>query len=202
MHPERSRTFLPGWGVTAEVWHPFARPGDRLGGEIEPGTHVVGWSLGAMRALDFATRNELGSLTLVAATDQFVRSHLHLQGWPARVLVRMRKRLFEESPQAVLEEFVSQLFVPGEPIVAPPLEDDLTELEEGLVFLEHYSVLGNTASIRCPVRLLHGGADSICPLQSAQALAHVLPQAELTVWPEAGHAPLLTQPDRVRAWLD
>ena len=32
-------------------------------------------------------------------------------------------------------------------------------------------------------------------------LAEVVPNAELTVWPEAGHAPFLSQPDRFRSWL-
>ena len=70
---EECRRFLPGWGSTAEVWAPFAAPGDRLGGEIETGDEVVAWSLGAMQALEMAGTVEFESLTLVGASGQFVR---------------------------------------------------------------------------------------------------------------------------------
>ena len=42
-------------------------------------------------------------------------------------------------------------------------------------------------SVRVPVRLYHGGLDVNCPLGHAQYVAALLPDAELTVWPELGH---------------
>jgi pimeloyl-[acyl-carrier protein] methyl ester esterase len=62
-------------------------------------------------------------------------------------------------------------------------------------------MLARASEIHCPVRLLHGGRDRICPLDAARLFAEALPRAELTVWPEAGHAPFLSQPDRFRSWL-
>ena len=195
------RLFLPGWGATAEVWAPFAAPGDRLGGEIEAGVDLVAWSLGAMRALEAATEIELGSLTLVGATGQFVRRDGYRCGWPERALVRMRERLAVDTG-AVLDEFLALALAPGEELAAPlPREQDPAVLERGLAFLGDFSMLARASEIHCPVRLLHGGRDRICPLAAAKLLAETLPQAELTVWPEAGHAPFLSQPDRFRSWL-
>ena len=192
--------FLPGWGSTVEVWEPFALPADRLGGEIEAGSHVVAWSLGAMRALTAATKLELGSLTLVGSSGRFIRANGYQHGWPPRVLERMRARLASEQ-DAVLNEFAELLFAPGETVVTPPRERDPAILEQGLAFLELYSVLEDADAISCPVRLLHGGQDRVCPLAAAETLAASLPHAELTVWPEAGHAPQLSQPERFRRWL-
>ena len=192
--------FLPGWGSTAEAWAPFARADDRLGGEIEPGDEVVAWSLGAMQTLEAATRMELGSLTLVGASGQFVRQGTYRHGWPERALLRMRKRLSEDAG-AVLDEFWALALAPGEDVPPPPREGDAAKLDLGLAYLADYSMLERATKISCPVRLLHGGHDRVCPLGAAELLAEALPSAELTVWPEAGHAPFLTQPDRFRAWL-
>ena len=195
-----SRLFLPGWGTSVEVWAPFAATGDRLGSEIRAGDHVVAWSLGAMRALDTATRLEPGSLSLVGTTGRFTRSGDYRHGWPARALARMRERLATD-PEAVLDDFFPLIFAPEESAAEPPREHNRAVLAEGLAFLERYSMLDLAPQIKCPVRLLHGGLDAVCPLAAAELLAEALPAAELEVWPEAGHAPFLTQPDRFRSWL-
>jgi pimeloyl-[acyl-carrier protein] methyl ester esterase len=195
------RTFLPGWGSTPEVWAPFAAPGDRLGGELEPGAEVVAWSLGAMRALEVATELELASLTLVGASGQFVRRGGYRTGWPERALERMRARLAGDAG-AVLDEFLALALAPGEKLaLALPREYDAAVLDQGLALLGGFSMLERAQNISCPVRLLHGGRDRVCPPAAAELLAAALPRAELTVWPEAGHAPFLTQPDRFRSWL-
>jgi pimeloyl-ACP methyl ester carboxylesterase len=195
------RLFLPGWGATAEVWAPFATPGDRLGGEIEAGDDIVACSLGAMRALETATRIEPGSLTLIGASGRFVRRGDYRPGWPERTLTRMRERLSEDL-DAVLDDFLTLALAPGEvPALPLPRENDLAVLEQGLLFLGGYSMLERATEIRCPVRLLHGGRDRVCPPAAAELLAAALPRAELTVWPESGHIPFLAQPDRFRSWL-
>ena len=194
------RIFLPGWGATSEIWAPFARPDDRLGGEIEPGAEIVAWSLGAMRALEAATTTELQSLTLIGASGQFVRQGTYRCGWPERALLRMRERLVVDT-DAVLDEFWTLALAPGEEAPPPPRERDAATLQRGLAFLADYSMLENASRISCSVRLLHGGRDRVCSPAAAELLAESLPHAELTIWPEAGHAPFLSQPDRFRAWL-
>lgn len=195
------RIFLPGWGATAEVWAPFAQPGDQLGGPIEADADVVAWSLGAMRALETATETELGSLTLVGATGQFVRRGDYRCGSPERALQRMCERLRDDA-DSVWDEFLALALAPGEELLAPlPRELNLAVLERGLAYLGKFTMLARASDIHCPVRLLHGGRDRVCPPAAADLLAAALPQAELTVWPEAGHAPFLTQPDRFRSWL-
>jgi pimeloyl-[acyl-carrier protein] methyl ester esterase len=190
------RAFLPGWSAAPAVWDGFG-----ASAAIEPGVELVGWSLGALRALELATQVDVAGLVLVAATPQFVRAGAWRDGRPARMVERMRARLAED-PVALVAEFHASLFAPGETPVAIPAEEDVSVLDEGLRYLERFSVLGRLEEIRCPVRLLHGGRDAIVPLAAAEHLAATLPRADLTVWDEAGHAPQLTQPARFRAWLD
>jgi pimeloyl-[acyl-carrier protein] methyl ester esterase len=161
----------------------------------------VGWSLGALRALEAATEIELAGLVLVAATPQFVRRDSWRYGWPPRVIEQMRARL-AEAPDELLDEFEARLFAPDEQPVALPRERDVAVLDAGLRDLERVSLLERLPEIRCPVRLLHGGRDPVVPLAAAEHLAAALPHADLTVWGEAGHAPQMTQPARFREWLD
>jgi pimeloyl-[acyl-carrier protein] methyl ester esterase len=182
------RAFLSGWGEAG------------TGDAIEPGVELVGWSLGAMRALEAATQMELAGLVLVAGTPQFVRRGQWRYGWPPRVLERMRERLATER-DVLVEEFEAGLFAPDERRVPIPRERDPAVLDEGLRYLADFSVLDRLDAIRCPVRLLHGGLDTVIPLAAAEHLAGALPDADLTVWDEAGHAPHLTQAARFREWL-
>jgi pimeloyl-[acyl-carrier protein] methyl ester esterase len=152
-----------------------------------------------MQALEAATRMELRSLTLVGASGQFVRRGTYRQGWPERALLRMRERLSGDAG-AVLDDFWTLALAPGEDVPPPPREENAATLDLGLAYLGGYSMLERASKISCPVRLLHGGRDRVCPLAAAELLAGSLPHAELTIWPEAGHVPFLTQADRFRAW--
>ena len=90
------RIFLPGWGATAEVWAPFAAPGDRLGGEIEAGADVVAWSLGAMQALEAATETELGRSPSSAPRDSSCAATATARAGPSAHSYGMRERLARE----------------------------------------------------------------------------------------------------------
>ena len=184
-----ARVFLPGWGSAGAP------------GTIRPGVEVVGWSLGAARALEAATQMELAGLVLISATPQFIRRDGWRHGWPPRVLERMRARL-RTDPEGLLDEFAAGLFAPGEEPVAVPRESDVEVLDAGLAYLGGFSVLDRLDEITCPVRLLHGRLDAVIPLAAAEHVAAVLPHADLTVWDEVGHAPHLTQPIRFIEWLD
>jgi pimeloyl-[acyl-carrier protein] methyl ester esterase len=178
------------------VWDPFG-----ANVPIGPGVEIVGWSLGAMQALEAAMTIDLAGLVLVAGTPQFVRGGAWELGWSPRILQRML-RVLDTDPDGLLDDFERSMFTPGEERVLFPRETDSDTLAAGLRYLDEVSLLGRVEGIECPVRLLHGGADRLIPVAAAKRLAAALPHADLTVWEEAGHAPHLTQPDRFRAWLD
>ena len=59
---------------------------------------------------------------------------------------------------------------------------------------------------RMPALILCGAEDTLCPVARHEHMADLMPNARLEVVPDAGHLPVLEQPDRVNrllsAWLD
>ena len=53
-----------------------------------------------------------------------------------------------------------------------------------------------------PTLILHGSADRLVPLSTAEALAKTLPNAQLRVLAGAGHVPSLTRPQEVAQLMD
>lgn len=224
--------WLPGWSLGPSAWPPPSLPVPAgahrsvsfaacahahelletaraaLEKQAEP-VGVVGWSLGAMVALELA-RDEperVRALYLLGATRRFVDPAGETGGWPERVLQRMSARL-EDDPGGALEAFDRRMFSPAERQAGhdrrwlevrdgavPPV----ASLRAGLDYLCRFSV--EPAAVRVPVFLLHGSEDAICPPAQGQALAARLPHGHLTMWAGAGHAPFFTAPERFRDWL-
>ncbi|MBP7564427.1 MAG: alpha/beta fold hydrolase [Burkholderiaceae bacterium] len=58
------------------------------------------------------------------------------------------------------------------------------------------------ARVTCPVLVIVGDADRLCPVDAARELADALPHAEFHVVPDAGHMVTIEQPDAIDALLD
>ncbi|GAB6932776.1 alpha/beta fold hydrolase [Calditerricola satsumensis] len=169
---------------------------------------VVAWSLGSLVTLSMARdmARDVAALVLVGATARFVAAPDWPHGWDERALRRFARR-FARDPASTWRAFVDDLFAPGERVEepdprrrllrAPPVDDALA----ALAFLAACDARGDLAHCRVPVRLLHGSADAVCPLSGARALAGALPNARLTVWCGAGHAPHVARPRAFARWL-
>ena len=57
------------------------------------------------------------------------------------------------------------------------------------------------AGLTCPALVVAGGADGVVPADIARYAAQTLPDAELVVFDECGHAPFLEAPERFHAAL-
>lgn len=53
-----------------------------------------------------------------------------------------------------------------------------------------------------PTLVIHGEKDHIIPVQAAELMAGVIPEAELVVLPDTGHVPTLTRPQEVVDAID
>lgn len=217
--------WLSGWSVGAEIWQRFVRdlpdrrhvvcdfsscelPEDHV--EVAASAldevgeaRVIGWSLGAMVALELAWRRPAAvqSVSAVAASPRFT------EGWDARVLRRMSQGLARDRDR-VMADFDSLMFSPAERAegldrtwtdTQRPCRQPLTALQAGLTFLADFEA--RPAELAVPVSLLHGADDAVCPAAAVSRLAAALPDAELTVVDGAGHALPWTRPELIAQWL-
>ncbi|KZE24968.1 pimeloyl-ACP methyl ester esterase BioH [Crenobacter luteus] len=174
---------------------------DRLAGHFPLPVQLVGWSLGGLIAQHWAARHpeRVKSVALVASSPRFVRD----DGWP-----HAQSREAIETVGANLAgafELTLQRFLGLQLLGAPDARDTLKALKDTL--FAHGRPVGLAAAlswlldddarplardIGCPVELFYGARDMITPLSAGRWLAEALPDATLTVFEQASHAPFLS----------
>jgi pimeloyl-[acyl-carrier protein] methyl ester esterase len=207
---------ISGWGATDKIWSPVITElgmpcqclpwqdclGDSaqdnallrmLQASCEPSV-LVGWSLGALvaQSATLANPERVASLVLIGGTARMTATDDY-PGADARSLRTMRLRLMR-NPARVLGDFCQQCLSPARDETFTSLFLRLAEtlspevLMAGLEYLLNTDLRVQLPQITVPTMLVHGSADQIIPLASAQYLASHLRQAELKTIPEAGHA--------------
>lgn len=164
------------------------------------GARWIGWSLGALVALNAMLRDpdRIGAAVLVAATPKFLRG----DGWEAGV-ARDVMRGFLEGMRAeddrTLKRFA--LLQAGDRRTASALSGclaggdvDPRTLEAGLRVLEEVDLRARLDGIRAPLRVVHGVRDRVVPREAGAYVAGHVARGEL-VELEAGHAPFVERPD-------
>lgn len=194
---------LPGYGDTPFTADP-AQAVDALLHQIEPGSSLLGWSLGAMLAVMAAARpgNHLDKVVLVAGTPSFVQR----PGWEAA----MPPALLAEFTQAVAADIEAMLprFIGGfnrgdarAKAVTRTLIDtasphpDSTTLLIGLHWLRDLDLRPVATKNQCPTLILHGEADPLMPVAAAQWLSKHCPNATLHTFADCAHAPFISVPE-------
>ncbi|MDX5363249.1 MAG: alpha/beta fold hydrolase [Pseudazoarcus pumilus] len=231
---------LHGWGMSPRIWNGLriclsprivatpVLPGHY--GSASPGTTLhawsnavlatlpqrcvlVGWSLGAMIALDLAARHpeRIEQLVLFGASPKFVAA----QDWPHGLdadTVRGFNDGFAQDAAATLRRFLA-LQALGEAqrrgvthslgrAVATPDEFNPAALADGLTVLAISDLRALTAQLRVPTLLIHGHDDAVMPLAAAHWLENALPAARLEVLEGAGHAPMVSQPELCASFIE
>ena len=198
---------LPGYGDVATV-SPYNAEAlaDALAATLPDDAAVCGWSLGGMVALALAARHpeKVSRLVLVATNPVFVSRPDWPHGMAPAVLAGFAQALREDykatllrflslqarggdQARVVIERLRGSLFQRGE----PPAET----LTAGLDLLREVDLRRAVASVRCPVLVVHGAYDMLCPPGAGHWLAENLSDARLAVHERAAHAPFLSHPD-------
>ena len=204
---------LPGHGRSA--WTADASPQQQLAelAAILPhGATLVGWSLGGQLALQLAGDPALAvrSLVLIATSPRFVRAVDWPHGLSAETLRQFATQL-EVDAASSIADFL-ELQVRGSldaATVHSTLHSSLQQhgaadaqaLSAGLALLEHNDLRELARRIDVPALVIAGQNDRVTPPQAAQALAQLMPQAQLLQLKRAGHAPFLSHPQEVVAAL-
>jgi pimeloyl-ACP methyl ester esterase len=170
-------------------------------------TVVVGWSLGAQVALKVfaAIRGRVAGMIVVGGTARFTTADDYDAGLPDREVRGLEARLKRDYART-MGEFFRRMFTPNElsreqenriarEIVMGSSQPELSVALAGLGILRETDLRPLLPEVDCPVFLLHGDSDTICPPTAAKQMATLLPKASLALLPGAGHAPFLSQPE-------
>ena len=183
---------------------------ERLG---VPRAHVVGRSMGGAVAQHMAllAPARVHTLTLCASFAKF-------DAYGARVLANMREVLeitgsWEAHARHSVQNFVSPAFYDAHPERVAAIERLIggeTRLQacyvrQNAACLAH-DTLARMQEIRCPVQILAGGRDPICPLPATRRMSERLPHAESVIFEDSSHFFLMEEPERfmrvMDAWLE
>ena len=203
---------LPGHG--ASPWPPrfydLASLAALVGEALPPRALLLGWSLGAMVALELARTEaaRVSALVLVGATPRFVAAAHWPHGVAPAILEQFARQLRDNHGQ-MLADFL-ELQVRGAAhaeLTLAALRSSLLErgaphpeaLEAGLGVLRSADLTPALSAIRQPVLVVSGQYDRVTSPQAAQALASALPNAQAVVIRRAAHAPFLSHPDEFLA---
>ncbi|RAP77279.1 alpha/beta fold hydrolase [Paenibacillus montanisoli] len=163
------------------------------------GALIAGWSLGALLALRLAANGLAGGLLLISGTAGFIRPHgvwpdLHVRQMMTSIMqnrhaveTKFRKLLFTDSERkAGMEELLPQTG-----------SWTTSALIAGLNVLRSEEYLSRLNQIKCPVLLIHGVEDTVCPYGAVKELSVKLSQAALVTLEESGHVPFLGKEEAV-----
>ncbi|MFC5702406.1 alpha/beta hydrolase [Cohnella faecalis] len=171
---------------------------------------IAGWSLGGLLALRLAAQGLADGLVLFGATARFTRSGEESnRGWADAYVRRMISGVTKDR-QTVETSFRKLVLTEDEWASGlgrrlPPAGGwSASALVAGLQLLRTESVLPMLPAIDCPVLLVHGTEDRICPYGAALELMAALPGAKLVSISACGHAPFLGKEifiaDELRRW--
>jgi pimeloyl-[acyl-carrier protein] methyl ester esterase len=209
-----TRVDLPGHGRSA--WNGEASLEDMMAAVLAaaPESAVwLGWSLGGLVAAraTVAAPARVSRLVLLASTPSFVRR----PGWQPAMLpalleafaadlrcdyARTLNRFLalqvrgSESAGVVLRHLHGTLLAQGRPVPAA--------LDAGLEILRTTDLRERFAEIACPVLLLQGERDSLVPPVAGRQAARLIADARLRLIEGAGHAPFISRPRQVAAFLE
>lgn len=225
MSPPRDVLLLPGWGFDDRIWQPlrahlpawrFHHLDPLATPAALPGRFVmIGWSLGALVALDLARHlyGRCSHLVLFAATPRFTLAEHWPHGLEPALLDDFGRRLSDDA--AALCRHFTTLIAHGDTkhktllrILTTLLDQSLAQEDAltGLHLLRTMDLRPVLTTITQPTLLLHGARDVLMPAAAGRYLADRLPRAHFHLLPDAGHAPLLSQPEVCAAlmldWLE
>ncbi|MEH7463255.1 alpha/beta hydrolase [Bacillus thuringiensis] len=216
---------IPGWGMEEQVWEAFLpylhdfpvhvvhwrdvedeQDFQRRIIEVAQDKEVilVGWSLGALAALQVHHLLQTKGIVLLGGTAKFTTDSDYIHGWKHSFVDRMSRNLLKQKDDT-LKRFYMSMFSKAEQesgqdraflkIAEQFQGDSIHSLQCGLHYLIETDVREQLLQIDVPVLLLHGKDDVICPLSVAEYIQGKI-NASLTIIEEAGHALCFTQAKR------
>ena len=159
--------------------------------QIPDADFIATGSMGGLLSLELLPKS-CQKLVLISSTAKFCTAPNFPHGTHETLLRRMILQL-KRNPEAVLDEFFRNVHFPkreSRQLIAlrkvAPI--DLDELVEGLEYLLQSDVRERVPTIDIPVKLLHGKKDRIIPFGASEWLHEHLPESQLELIENDGHA--------------
>ncbi len=148
--------------------------------------YIVTGSMGGLLALELLPKS-CQKLVLISSTAKFCSSNDYPCGTPERILKRMILQL-TRNPNAVLQDFFRNVHYPNTCHTCASVTESLESLVLGLEYLLTSDAREKVPTLGIPVLLLHGTADRIIPSAAAEWLHQHLPNSQLRLFENGGHA--------------
>ncbi|MBE3568807.1 MAG: alpha/beta fold hydrolase [Bacillales bacterium] len=227
MSHQKILVFIPGWGMKGSIWAPleeqlktsfaiykvewdgvekaadFKRKALQLMEDKRLSSFIpVGWSLGALIALELALSvpEKIERMVLISGTSRFIQGDRYHAGWNRRIMERMKRQLMRHREQTI-STFINSLLYEGEKVDVINFIDHFhcdkpNNLEAGLDYLMSTDVRFALRDISAPLLLIHGEKDTICPPSAAEYMVEQTNgKAILHLLPKTGHVPFVTKTD-------
>lgn len=152
---------------------------------IPDANYIVTGSMGGLLAMELLPES-CKKLVLISSTAKFCADEGYDCGIHEKILKRMIMQL-KRNPEAVLSEFYKNVHFPHSALKTNP-ESSLEELVAGLEYLHASDLRGKVLNLSIPVLLLHGTEDRIIPQAASEWLHAHLPNSQLKVFENDGHA--------------
>lgn len=153
--------------------------------------YILTGSMGGLLAMEFLPPT-VKRLVLISSTARFCAGDNYPCGTPEKILRRMILQL-RRNPEAVLDEFFKNVHYPFRESRAAialrqSIEYNLDELMGGLEYLLESDLREIVPGIQIPVLLMHGSDDRIIPAEASKWLHENLPNGQLKMIENDGHA--------------
>jgi len=174
----------------------------------------------------FKYPEDIDKLIFISGTPKFLSENDYSYGQPLIMIKRLEQNL-KPVPASLpsngsiggrkqgrdyenyIKEFCGKLFISGE-----RTDDSKLSEIESLMFNEDFppssdvvlqtlnsllkdDIRDNLNDIKVPTLIIHGSIDKICPVGAGRYMAKKIPDSKLIILEGVGHAPFLTQPERV-----
>ena len=201
---------LPGHGKNPnDSWysHSLDEAVDKILKTISSDTIAVGWSLGGQVLIEAATKepSKFKGLVLVGVSPRFTKSDdfPHAQ---SRALVKRMIQDLNTAPEETLQRFYKLNFTEKEMETEEAKEFisahenavkdmDFPSLVNSLETLLDIDLRDKLNKIKCPVLIIQGDKDNVCPVDVSAYLHQNIKNSELKIYKNYGHAPFLTMHD-------
>jgi len=148
--------------------------------------YIITGSMGGLLAMELLPE-ACKKLVLISSTAKFCTGEGYPCGTSEKVLTRMIRQL-KRNPGTVLEEFFKNVHHPEVYHTCASVVEPLDSLIRGLEYLRDSDVRAKIPSVGIPVLLLHGADDRIIPSSAAEWLHDNLPDSQLRIIENDGHA--------------